>query len=787
MSKLVHKARRFGAFPKMVAVLIGFGAMRSYAFGVALSIAVALAYFQASAGADETLRLARDKLHMRSATGEIVIVEVDAKSLARISTWPWPRRFHARLVDQLRLAGASKVAFDIDFSATTALEDDKLFGEALGRFGGAAILPTFRQPASSSSQEWVENLPIAPLREHAFLGSVNVQPDGDGQLRQLSYGTVTDGVSRPAIAALLAGTTGRIGESFTIDSAIDPASILRLSYADVLAGKVPSDKLRGKSILVGATAIEMGDRYAVPGHGVLPGALIQVLAAETLAQGTTNPNYGPWPALILATIGALALARRRRVIAWYLVAAALLCALPLALESAGIATLEIVPSLVFFAVEAALLGGIATLKSLRNARLTDAETGLPTVRALLQKWHRVPTLTLVVLRIKQFSEMNAILSAADRTALVLRLTDRLQLSFPGSPIYAVEPGTLAIPLDSAEMDELIERIEGVCAVLRSAIDIGSRTVLVTPVFGLSVGNGANASQLIAEAGLAAHQAATANHRWSLHSDQLASDADRSLVLLSSVDDALVSGDIHVVFQPKWLVAAARVGGAEALVRWKHPLFGPVPPDQFIPLLEDNGHIEELTLFVVDVCIDRIGDWRKISPDLNLAINISATLLDNASFVDQLARRITAQEGIAASLTLEVTESATLSSAAPAIAALTKLRALGVRISIDDYGTGQSTLTYLKSFPTDEIKIDKSFVTRMIDSVSDQILVRSTIELAHELGFKVVAEGVEDGACLDMLAGFGCDVAQGWHIGRPEAADAFAERLANAPVLARLAA
>jgi diguanylate cyclase len=787
MRILAEIAQRFGRQPKSGVPLLQFSLLRACAFGIALSLALAVVYFHANVGVDESLRLARDRMHPRLATGNIALVEIDAKSLSRISTWPWPRRLHGQLIDTLREAGAAKVAFDVDFSATTNPDDDRLFGEALGRFGGAAILPTFRQPASSSSREWIENLPVATLRDHAFLGSVNVQPDSDGQLRRFSYGTVTGGVPRPALAALLADTRGRIGESFSIDSAIDPASILRLSYADVLTGAISAEKLRGKAILVGATAIEMGDRYAVPGRGVLPGALIQVLAAETLAQGTTNPNIGPWPALILAILGTLVLSRRRRALAWCIGAAALIGALPLALELAGVGTLEIVPALTFLALETGLLAAIATLATLREARLVDAETGLPNLRALLQKSRQIESLTIVVLRMKQFSEMNAILSAADRKALIMKVNERLQLSFPDIPIYMIEAGTLAVSIKLIEMDELIERVEGLCSVLRSAIDIGSRTVLVTPAFGMSSGEGRDAAQLVAEASLAAHQAATANQRWTLHSDQHASDADRSLILLSGVDDALANGEIHVLFQPKWLLGEGRVGGAEALVRWKHPLFGPVPPDQFIPLLEDNGHIEELTLFVVDACIAQLSGWRAMDQDINLAVNISAVLLDKAGFVDQLAARITDQKGLAESLTFEVTESATLTGAASAIASLTRLRALGVRISIDDYGTGQSTLTYLKSFPADEIKIDKSFVTRMGDSKSDQILVRSTIELAHELGFKVVAEGVEDGDCLKMLAQYGCDVAQGWHIGRPETAEAFEQRLYEAHKTERHAA
>jgi diguanylate cyclase len=383
--------------------------------------------------------------------------------------------------------------------------------------------------------------------------------------------------------------------------------------------------------------------------------------------------------------------------------------------------------------------------------------------------------------------MNAVLTPADRKLLLSKVADRLELSFPDTPVHVVEAGTLALAVPDIEMDAIIESMEGVCGLLRSPIDIGSRSVLVMPAFGISAGAGNNTRQLVAEAELAARQAAAANLRWCLHSHQIASEADRSLILLSGVGEALTNGDIHVLFQPKWLVREGRIGGAEALVRWKHPQFGPVPPDQFIPLLEDNGHIAELTLFVVDRCIACLDDWPAEQPDINLAVNISAALFENMDFVDQLAARIAAKPSRAAALTLEVTESATMASTEPAIAALNRLRALGVRISIDDYGTGQSTLTYLKSFPADEIKIDKSFVTAMKSNLSDQILVRSTIELAHELGFKVVAEGVEDGECLDILASFGCDIAQGWHIGRPASFDAFQARLIEKEVLASRAA
>jgi diguanylate cyclase len=250
-----------------------------------------------------------------------------------------------------------------------------------------------------------------------------------------------------------------------------------------------------------------------------------------------------------------------------------------------------------------------------------------------------------------------------------------------------------------------------------------------------------------------------------------SRTDRALVLLGEIDGAIGNGDIFVLYQPKHDIAEEAILGAEALVRWRHPVFGPVSPDEFIPLMESSGNIGPLTFAVIDICLSDLTRWHTRGLRLGVAINISARLLDDRVFIDGLLPRLKALGPLAEKVTLEVTESATIGGASSAVAALQRVRSLGTRVSIDDYGTGHATLSYLRSFPADEIKIDKSFVTAMASSASDRILVRSTIELAHELGFQVVAEGVEDAACLTLLAQFGCDVAQGWEIGRPMSASA----------------
>lgn len=741
--------------------------LRRIGLAGAFAAAVLVALSGSGARLDETLRLLRDTVRPHAVSGKIAIVEIDAQSLKAIADWPWPRRHHAALIDKLRAAGATTIAFDVDLSARTNPVDDMALAGALQRAGGSVVLPTFRQPVSNGSTQFSENLPIASLRAHAFLGSVNVQPDRDGQLRRYSYGTVTADTPRPSIAALLAQSRGNIGKSFRIDTALDPATIPRVSAIDVLGGKASS--VNGRAVLIGATAIEMGDRYVVPGHGVLPGVVVQALAAETLILETTNPDWGPWPALVFATLVILAASRIRR--HWVDTVFALIVVLvaPLGLELLQVGSLQTAPAIIFLMFDAAVLGALHVRRKLRDGRLTDPATGLPNTRALERSCKSVGELAITVVRLPQFDEIAAVLDGEDRAQLIAQVVNRLAVAFPMAQIHAIDAGVLAWPSEATvEQDEAASA----AALFRAPVALARRSVLVSPVFGVSRGAGKEILHLVARANIAAREALAVGRRWAFESTTVSSDADRSLALIADVEQAVTNGDIHVVYQAKWDVAQGRISGAEALVRWRHPVFGPLSPDEFIPVLESNGRMGILTLAVVDMCMAQLSEWA--TRDLTIAINISAGLLNDPEFLDAMTRRLTALGSDARRLTLEVTESATVASTGAAVAALTAFRGFGTQVSIDDYGTGQATLAYLKSFPADEIKIDKSFVTSMLDNISDQIVVRSTIELAHELGFKVVAEGVEDMACLARLKEYGCDTVQGWAIGKPVKADAFVE-------------
>ena len=230
----------------------------------------------------------------RGASGEIVIVAIDAKSIEAFRTWPWPRRIHADMIDRLLEAKVSEIVFDVDFSAPSTPADDQALEDALKRASGSVVLPAFRQHLSSDSGEDVlhVNRPLTRFGSHAWPAFVNVRPDPNGQIRHLTYGDTLDGEYVPSVAALLGGTVDRTRGEFLIDHSIRPDTIPTFSYSEVIEGTIATDALAGRKVVVGSTAVELGDRFAVPVHGVIPGPVIQAVAAESILQGRALHSTG---------------------------------------------------------------------------------------------------------------------------------------------------------------------------------------------------------------------------------------------------------------------------------------------------------------------------------------------------------------------------------------------------------------------------------------------------------------------------------------------------------------
>jgi diguanylate cyclase len=249
-------------------------------------------------------------------------------------------------------------------------------------------------------------------------------------------------------------------------------------------------------------------------------------------------------------------------------------------------------------------------------------------------------------------------------------------------------------------------------------------------------------------------------------------------MLSQLDEAIDRGEVWVAYQPKLDISTHRITGAEALARWSHPEKGPIAASEFVAAAEQHNRIGKLTDFVLENAVAAAAQINKRRGDFEIAVNLSARSLSDKGFTLRLSALL-ARHGLAPRhLTLELTETAALAGSGEGLDMIVRLRDLGINIAIDDYGTGLSTLDYLKKIPANEIKIDQSFVRGIADNRSDRLMVQSTISLAHSLGRRVVAEGVEQKDILDLLTEMECDVAQGFVIGRPMSLDALGKRIAS---------
>lgn len=291
----------------------------------------------------------------------------------------------------------------------------------------------------------------------------------------------------------------------------------------------------------------------------------------------------------------------------------------------------------------------------------------------------------------------------------------------------------------------------------------------------------DAKSLVQKADTALHHTRSTGKRVQIYQAELDVNTVERLSLINDLKQAIPAGQLELHFQPKLCLKTMVVTHAEALVRWQHPTLGMVPPDNFIYIAEQTGQIKELTRWVFSSALAQFKTWQAVGVDLNIAINVSAENLKEPDFHQFILDEMSRLEVPAEKITLEVTESSVVEDPEAAITLLSKFKDGGMKISIDDYGTGYSSLAQLKQLPVHELKIDKSFIDRLEHDKDDQIIVRSTIELAHNMGLHVVAEGIEDEFSLNWLVEHHCELAQGYFISRPKPAKELTPWLLDNPV------
>lgn len=336
----------------------------------------------------------------------------------------------------------------------------------------------------------------------------------------------------------------------------------------------------------------------------------------------------------------------------------------------------------------------------------------------------------------------------------------------------------ALLLPETDLDEAKRFARRIGAALDEPLLIDGHTIDVHSSVGIVAFplHGTDFHTLMRRADVAMYAAKRVNMGASVYSAADDMHSPERLTLMTELRRAVEHDQLSLYYQPKVDLTNYQVKYAEALVRWIHPDRGFIAPDQFIPFAEQTGYIRVLTRWVVDRATRQLAEWHAQGLDISVSINVSARDLLHASLPEVFETSMRKYGVSPEWIWIEITESAVMDDANTALQTLDQLHQMGLRLSIDDFGTGYSSLAYLKRLPVDEIKIDKSFVLGMMTDSDDEVIVRSTIDLGHNMGLKVVAEGVETEAAMLHLGWLSCDLVQGYHLSRPLPADKFSDWL-----------
>jgi diguanylate cyclase (GGDEF)-like protein len=430
-------------------------------------------------------------------------------------------------------------------------------------------------------------------------------------------------------------------------------------------------------------------------------------------------------------------------------------------------------------------------QALEHQALHDSLTGLPN-RVLLQDrmQHAIQQLrrvghgglALLIMDLDGFKEINDTLGHPIGDGLLQQLAERLRQEVSDSDTVARLGGDeFAVLLEQVDEKEARHMAGRILHLLDQPFEVAGQSLYVAGSIGLALypQHAHSPQELSRRADVAMYVAKREKNGIALYDPAQDHYTLQRLAQASDLRSAINNENLLLHFQPQIDLHTGKYCGVEALLRWHHPQLGYISPDDFIPVAEQTGLIRHLTYWVLDHSLAQIAAWQHQALPLgSIAVNLSAYNLQDAGLALEVARLLKKWGAQPWRLVLEITESSMMANPARALATLEKLNDIGVQIAIDDFGTGYSSLSYLKQLPVDKLKIDKSFVMHMNEDDSDAMIVRSTIDLAHNLGLEVVAEGVESAAALELLHILNCDAAQGYFISRPLPAPALAEWLTS---------
>ncbi|MCG8553059.1 MAG: bifunctional diguanylate cyclase/phosphodiesterase [Desulfobacterales bacterium] len=408
----------------------------------------------------------------------------------------------------------------------------------------------------------------------------------------------------------------------------------------------------------------------------------------------------------------------------------------------------------------------------------DALTGLPNRTLLYDRLNhaiqiasrRKTGLVMMVLNLDGFKQINDTLGHFSGDQLLCQVVSRLQIMIRKSDTLARIGGDeFAILLDmSTHRDMIFNIVKKLQKIFMEPFSIDGLDIEVMSSIGISSfpDHGMEADTIMQRASLALVNAKQSTKKFAMYEKEMDKSSPKRITMMGELRNAIDAGELMVYYQPKINLDQSRVSSVEALVRWQHPQHGFLPPDEFIPMAERTGLIRPLTNWVLNTALKQGEQWHKKGLKMGVAVNLSPASFLDTELPNVIVGMLSLYDLPAEYITLEVTEGSMIKDPDLALSILSKLAALGIKISIDDFGTGYSSLAYLRKLPAKELKIDKSFVLDMLENDSDAVIVKSIIDLGHNLSMNVVAEGVENKETAVRLKTMGCDILQGFYFAKP---------------------
>ncbi len=702
--------------------------------------------------AEDAYRAVRAELRSRPAPDDIVVIALDDATIAELGG-KMPDRFqYAQMMRNVFAAGAERLVFDKAFADPESEAGDAEFAKVLAENKGRVWLG-ISPPIDNGLHQIGPLVPARQFLEDVQLASMLGDIGPFGLSVRLPTSTGTEGKQTRSISAVLAGHHGT-GQFYYPDFTFDPQSIPTISFVDVLKGRLESNGLAGKQVVFGRTHLHSPDLHPLPFGGALPGVYFHVTGAHTLKNGVPH-DLSWYPALLMVAMVILVQARIRRplrAVTWSVVS--ILGVAPFILDRLAI-SFDIFPALIALSIGTVGLNRIAnhTYRKSTNLVLPEAikDTEAGSERDLY---------ALKIDNLGDFAEAGA---PQELGRLVDRIIACLEKSWPqgckGQQV-AFDKDTLIWFAPRLHRGELEENALGLVSLLKNAMDTSGRSEFIEATLGIDVNHSLTLEKRMQNAMQAAETASRRGLRLYIADAAFLDDRARRLTLLTELEHGIAQETIDLGYQPKIELATGQLIGAEALIRWQHPEMGYIDPQELVHMAEEHRRIDDLSVYVIDRALREAKFVLEKSPSFKLAVNLSAQTLGSEMILYHVARLLHRYQFPSRNLILEVTESSPLDDELvhEKIIALQKA---GVSFSIDDFGTGHSSLEYLRTVPSSELKIDRRFVMLMGTSEASAALVKGTIEMAHSLGKVVVAEGVEDKATAERLRAMGCDIAQGF--------------------------